>query len=103
KLRARTNDVPANPVRFTDVAAAGDAIEELAEVRDYLRNPGKFAAMGALPPKGVLLFGPPGCGKPLLARALAGEAAVPFFFLSGSEFVESLVGVGAARMRDLFR
>jgi cell division protease FtsH len=103
RLRTRTSDAPTNPYRFGDVAAADDAIEELAEVRDYLRDPARFAAMGALPPKGVLLFGPPGCGKTLLARALAGEAGVPFFYLSGSEFVESLVGVGAARVRDLFR
>ena len=92
-----------NPVRFSDVAAAGNAIIELAEIGDYLRNPSRFAAMGALPPKGVLLYGPPGCGKTLLAKALAGEVGVPFYFISGSEFVESLVGVGAARVRDLFR
>ena len=103
RLRTRTADAPTNRIRFSDVAAADTAIAELAEVRDYLREPARFAAMGALPPKGVLLFGPPGCGKTLLARALAGEAGVPFFFLSGSEFVESLVGVGAARVRDLFR
>ncbi len=92
-----------NPHRFSDVAAAGDAIVELNEIADYLRSPSRFAAMGALPPKGVLLYGPPGCGKTLLARALAGEVGVPFYFISGSEFVESLVGVGAARVRDLFR
>jgi len=92
-----------NPVRFGDVGAAAEAVEELAEVRDYLRNPRRFEAMGANPPKGVLLAGPPGCGKTLIARALAGEAGVPFFALSGSQFVESLVGVGAARVRDLFK
>jgi cell division protease FtsH len=91
-----------NPTRFSDLAAATEAIVELAEVKDYLAAPARFAEMGAMPPKGVLLFGPPGCGKTLLARALAGEAGVPFFSISGSEFVESLVGVGAARVRDLF-
>ena len=92
-----------NPIRFTDCAAVDEAIVELAEVRDYLTDPTRFALLGALPPKGVLLHGPPGCGKTLLARALAGEASVPFYALSGSEFVESLVGVGAARVRDLFK
>jgi len=90
-------------VTFADVAAAGEAKVELAEIRDYLADPTRFAAMGALPPKGVLLTGPPGCGKTLLARAVAGEANASFFSISGSEFVESLVGVGAARVRDLFR
>jgi cell division protease FtsH len=99
----RAQSGTANPYRFADVAAAGDAIVELNEIADYLRSPARFAAMGALPPKGVLLYGPPGCGKTLLARALAGEVGVPFYFISGSEFVESLVGVGAARVRDLFR
>lgn len=102
KLGKQGATADANPTRFTDVAASGEAIVELAEVKDYLADPSRFADMGALPPKGVLLFGPPGCGKTLLARALAGEAGVPFFPLSGSEFVESLVGVGAARVRDLF-
>ena len=88
---------------FANVAAAGEAMAELAEVRDYLADPSAFDAMGALPPKGVLLMGPPGCGKTLLARAVAGEAQASFFSISGSEFVESLVGVGAARVRDLFR
>jgi len=87
---------------FADVAAAEGALAELAEVRDYLVRPSSFAAMGALPPKGILLVGPPGCGKTLLARAVAGEAQANFFSISGSEFVESLVGVGAARVRDLF-
>jgi cell division protease FtsH len=91
-----------SPTRFSDLAASAEAIVELAEVKDYLANPSRFADLGAMPPKGVLLFGPPGCGKTLLARALAGEAGVPFFSISGSEFVESLVGVGAARVRDLF-
>ena len=88
---------------FADVAAAEAEVAELAEVRDYLADPSLFAAMGALPPKGVLLVGPPGCGKTLLARAVAGEARASFYSISGSEFVESLVGVGAARVRDLFR
>ncbi|HET6793117.1 MAG TPA: ATP-dependent zinc metalloprotease FtsH [Acidimicrobiales bacterium] len=91
------------PATFRDVAAAAETVVELTEIRDYLRSPGRYAQLGAVPPKGVLLHGPPGCGKTLLARALAGEAGVPFFSISGSEFVESLVGVGAARVRDLFR
>jgi cell division protease FtsH len=102
RLGARRATTSTNTLRFTDVAAAGEAVVELSEVRDYLKDPSRFAAMGALPPKGVLLYGPPGCGKTLLAKALAGETGVPFFFISGSEFVESLVGVGAARVRDLF-
>ncbi len=88
---------------FADVAASDEQLVELTEVRDYLADPGAFARMGAQPPKGILLVGPPGCGKTLLARALAGEAKANFFSISGSEFVESLVGVGAARVRDLFR
>jgi cell division protease FtsH len=88
---------------FTDVAAAEEQVTELAEVRDYLAEPDAFTRMGAQPPKGILLVGPPGCGKTLMARALAGEAKANFFSISGSEFVESLVGVGAARVRDLFR
>ena len=88
---------------FADVAGSDEAIVELSEVRDYLSEPAAFKRMGALPPKGVLLIGPPGCGKTLLARAVAGEANANFFAISGSEFVESLVGVGAARVRDLFR
>ncbi|MDQ6837704.1 MAG: ATP-dependent zinc metalloprotease FtsH [Actinomycetota bacterium] len=97
--RPRSED---RPVTFADVAGAGEAIVELAEVCDYLDDPSSFARMGALPPKGVLLMGPPGCGKTLLARAVAGEAHAEFFSISGSEFVESLVGIGAARVRDLF-
>jgi cell division protease FtsH len=103
RIAAKQSNEGQNPYRFTNVAAAGRAIAELAEIRDYLAAPSSFAAMGALPPKGVLLYGPPGCGKTLLARALAGEANVPFYYISASEFVESLVGVGAARVRDLFR
>ena len=90
-------------VTFADVGGAEEAVIELAEVRDYLKDPAKYRALGAAPPKGVLLFGPPGTGKTLLAKAVAGEAGVPFFSVAGAEFVESLVGVGAARIRDLFR
>ena len=90
-------------VTFADVGGAEEAVIELAEVRDYLKDPAKYKALGAAPPKGVLLFGPPGTGKTLLAKAVAGEAGVPFFSVAGAEFVESLVGVGAARIRDLFR
>jgi cell division protease FtsH len=87
---------------FGDVAGVDEAIEELQEVKDFLQHPAKFQAMGAKIPRGVLLFGPPGTGKTLLARAVAGEAGVPFFSISGSDFVEMFVGVGAARVRDLF-
>ena len=87
---------------FADVAGVDEAIEELQEVKEYLENPAKFQAMGAKIPRGVLLFGPPGAGKTLLARAVAGEAGVPFYSISGSDFVEMFVGVGAARVRDLF-
>ena len=90
------------PVTFADVAGADEAVVELQEVVDYLTNPQRYAALDAAPPKGVLLFGPPGTGKTLLARATAGEAGVPFFSVAGAEFVESLVGIGAARVRDLF-
>jgi cell division protease FtsH len=89
-------------VSFADVAGAGEAVAELREIRDYLADPGKYLKVGAAAPKGVLLVGPPGTGKTLLAKAVAGEAAASFFSLSGSDFVESLVGVGAARVRDLF-
>jgi cell division protease FtsH len=92
-----------NATTFKDVAGVPEALEELQEIVDYLENPGKYKAMGAAAPKGVLLVGPPGTGKTLLARAVAGEAAASFFSVSASEFVESLVGVGAARVRDLFR
>jgi cell division protease FtsH len=87
---------------FTDVAGAEEVVPELADIRDYLANPQAVEAMGAVPPKGVLLKGPPGCGKTLLAKAVAGEANATFYSVSGSEFVESLVGVGASRVRDLF-
>ncbi|MDQ4149395.1 MAG: ATP-dependent zinc metalloprotease FtsH [Actinomycetota bacterium] len=89
-------------ITFADVAGVDEAIEELEEIKEFLANPGKFQNMGAKIPKGVLLFGPPGTGKTLLARAVAGEAGVPFFSISGSDFVEMFVGVGAARVRDLF-
>jgi len=90
-------------VTFADVAGAGEALAELKEIRDYLADPSKYLAVGAAAPKGVLLVGPPGTGKTLLAKAVAGEADASFFTVSGSDFVESLVGVGAARVRDLFR
>ena len=91
------------PVTFGDVGGADEAVAELVEVVDYLRNPDRYEDLNAAPPKGVLLFGPPGCGKTLMAKAVAGEAGVPFFSVAGAEFVESLVGVGAARVRDLFQ
>ena len=87
---------------FADVAGADEEKEELAEVVEFLKDPKKFNALGARIPKGVLLLGPPGTGKTLLARAVAGEAGVPFFSISGSDFVEMFVGVGASRVRDLF-
>ena len=89
-------------VTFADVAGADEAVEELEEIKDFLKDPGKFLAVGARIPKGVLLYGPPGTGKTLLARAVAGEAGVPFYTISGSDFVEMFVGVGASRVRDLF-
>ena len=89
-------------VRFGDVAGVDEAEEELREIVEFLKNPRKYTSIGGRIPKGVLLVGPPGTGKTLLARAVAGEATVPFFSLSGSEFVEMFVGVGAARVRDLF-
>jgi cell division protease FtsH len=93
----------ADRTTFADVAGAGEALAELKEIRDYLADPSKYLVVGAAAPKGVLLVGPPGTGKTLLAKAVAGEADAAFFSLSGSDFVESLVGVGAARVRDLFR
>ena len=87
---------------FADVAGADEAVQELEEIRDFLSAPGKYKEIGAKIPKGVLLYGPPGTGKTLLARAVAGEAKVPFYSISGSDFVEMFVGVGAARVRDLF-
>ena len=89
-------------IRFSDVAGVDEAKQELTEIVDFLKNPGKYKAMGARTPKGVLMVGPSGTGKTLLARATAGEANVPFFSMAGSEFMEMLVGVGASRVRDLF-
>ncbi|MGH2828906.1 MAG: ATP-dependent zinc metalloprotease FtsH [Actinomycetota bacterium] len=100
KARLVTKDMP--KVTFKDVAGVDEAVEELTEVKEFLENPAKFQSLGAKIPKGVLLYGPPGSGKTLLARAVAGEAGVPFFSISGSDFVEMFVGVGAARVRDLF-
>jgi cell division protease FtsH len=101
--RGRKRGGGSGRVTFADVAGAGEAVAELREIRDYLADPSRYLAVGAAAPKGVLLVGPPGTGKTLLAKAVAGEADAAFFSLSGSEFVESLVGVGAARVRDLFR
>jgi cell division protease FtsH len=98
----RARPVPAPTVTFADVAGLPEAVEDLTEIRDFLVDPARFARMGARVPKGVLLVGPPGTGKTLLARAVAGEAKVPFFSLSGSDFVEMFVGVGASRVRKLF-
>ncbi|BBX99386.1 ATP-dependent zinc metalloprotease FtsH [Mycobacterium lacus] len=102
KSRAKllSKDMP--KTTFADVAGVDEAVEELYEIKDFLQNPGRYQALGAKIPKGVLLYGPPGTGKTLLARAVAGEAGVPFFTLSGSDFVEMFVGVGASRVRDLF-
>jgi len=102
KSRAKRLTQNQPKVTFKDVAGVDEAVEELEEIKEFLANPAKFQAMGARIPKGVLLYGPPGSGKTLLARAVAGEAEVPFFSISGSEFVEMFVGVGASRVRDLF-
>ncbi|MCE5329361.1 ATP-dependent zinc metalloprotease FtsH [bacterium] len=102
KSKARVSGKGKNKITFKDVAGVDEAVEELKEIEEFLENPGKFKAMGAKIPKGVLLYGPPGTGKTLLARAVAGEAGVPFYSISGSEFVEMFVGVGASRVRDLF-
>ena len=102
KSKARVQMEPSTQVTFTDVAGIEGAKLELTEVVDFLKNPDRFTAVGAKIPKGVLLVGPPGTGKTLLAKAVAGEAGVPFFSISGSEFVEMFVGVGASRVRDLF-
>jgi cell division protease FtsH len=102
KSRAKRLSVDSPKVTFRDVAGVDEAVEELQEIKEFLENPKKFQALGARIPKGVLLYGPPGTGKTLLARAVAGEAGVPFFSISGSDFVEMFVGVGASRVRDLF-
>jgi len=102
KAKTKTVNKDQPKVTFADVAGADEAVEELQEIKEFLEAPAKFQAMGAKIPKGVLLFGPPGTGKTLLARAVAGEAGVPFFSISGSDFVEMFVGVGASRVRDLF-
>ena len=102
KSKAKLVSKETPKVTFADVAGADEAIEELEEIKDFLKEPAKFQAVGARIPKGVLLYGPPGTGKTLLARAVAGEANVPFYSISGSDFVEMFVGVGASRVRDLF-
>ncbi|HEX6918669.1 MAG TPA: ATP-dependent zinc metalloprotease FtsH, partial [Actinomycetes bacterium] len=100
KAKLISKDTP--KTTFSDVAGVDEAVEELQEIKEFLENPAKFQAIGAKIPKGVLLYGPPGTGKTLLARAVAGEAGVPFYSISGSDFVEMFVGVGASRVRDLF-
>ena len=102
RSRAKRLNENVPKVTFDDVAGVDEAKQELEEVVEFLKNSKKFVALGAKIPKGVLLLGPPGCGKTLLARAIAGEAGVPFFHISGSDFVEMFVGVGASRVRDLF-
>src|SRR5713101_8135298 len=102
KSRAKRMSVDSPKITFKDVAGADEAVEELHEIKEFLENPKKFQSLGARVPKGVLLYGPPGTGKTLLARAVAGESGVPFFSISGSDFVEMFVGVGASRVRDLF-
>ena len=102
KARAKTVNKDMPQTTFADVAGVDEAVEELQEIKEFLQEPAKFQAVGAKIPKGVLLYGPPGTGKTLLARAVAGEAGVPFFSISGSDFVEMFVGVGASRVRDLF-
>ncbi len=103
KSRAKLVSKESPQVTFEDVAGVDEAIEELHEIKDFLKDPTRFQAVGARIPKGVLLYGPPGTGKTLLARAVAGEAGVPFYSISGSDFVEMFVGVGASRVRDLFK
>ncbi|MDQ4084012.1 MAG: AAA family ATPase, partial [Actinomycetota bacterium] len=102
KSRARRMTKDSPKVTFADVAGANEAVQELTEIKEFLEAPQKFQRLGARIPKGALLVGPPGTGKTLLARAVAGEAGVPFFSISGSDFVEMFVGVGASRVRDLF-
>jgi cell division protease FtsH len=102
KSRAKLINKESSTVTFADVAGAEEALEELQEIKEFLKEPAKFQAVGAKIPRGVLLYGPPGTGKTLVAKAVAGEAGVPFFSISGSDFVEMFVGVGASRVRDLF-
>lgn len=102
RSRAKMVDTSKKRVTFRDVAGADEEKEELREVVEFLRDPGHFMKLGARIPRGILLIGPPGTGKTLLARAIAGEAGVPFYSISGSDFVEMYVGVGASRVRDLF-
>src|SRR5665647_2169580 len=102
KSKAKLVNKESPQVTFSDVAGVEEAVEELMEIKDFLAEPAKFQAVGAKIPKGVLLYGAPGTGKTLLARAVAGEAGVPFYSISGSDFVEMFVGVGASRVRDLF-
>ena len=102
KSKARIYSEGGTGVKFLDVAGVDEAKAELEEIVDFLKNASKYTTLGAKIPKGVLLVGPPGTGKTLLAKAIAGEASVPFFSISGSEFIELFVGVGAARVRDLF-
>ena len=103
KTNAKTNEATRPKVKFEDVAGVDEAVEELEEIRDFLSDPDRYRKLGAKIPRGVLLVGPPGTGKTLLAKAVAGEANVPFFSISGSDFVEMFVGMGAARVRDLFK
>ena len=102
RSRAKVFDAERPQTRFTDVAGYDGAKAEIVEVVDFLRKPDRYRRAGATPPRGVLMIGPPGTGKTLIARAVAGEAEVPFFSVAGSSFVELFVGVGAARVRDLF-
>ena len=102
RSRAKLADPSKNKVTFDDVAGAEEEKTELEEVVDFLKNPSKYSELGARIPRGILLVGAPGTGKTLLAKAVAGEAGVPFFSISGSDFVEMFVGVGASRVRDLF-
>ena len=102
KSKARLITKDESHVTFEDVAGVEEAKEEVSELVDFLSDPGKFTKVGGRIPKGVLMVGPPGTGKTLLAKAVAGEADVPFFFISGSDFVEMFVGVGAPRVRDMF-
>ena len=103
KTNAKTNEATRPKVKFENVAGVDEAVEELEEIRDFLSDPDRYRKLGAKIPRGVLLVGPPGTGKTLLAKAVAGEAGVPFFSISGSDFVEMFVGVGASRVRDLFK